>query len=106
MSGIAELYYPFVVVNLLSQPITVNRTVTNVGKANSMHTAVVDMLKDVSVIVQPPMLRFTELKEKQSFTVTVRWAGQPNVAGAEGNLKWVSDDYIVRSPLVIPPKGE
>lgn len=22
------------------------------------------------------------------------------------SLKWVSDDYIVRSPLVIPPKGE
>jgi hypothetical protein len=39
--------------------------------------------------------------------VTVRWAGEPNVAGAEGNLKWVSDDdYIVRSPLVIPGKGE
>ena len=83
-----------------------NRTVTNVGKASSVYTAVVDMPKDVSVTVQPPMLRFTELKEKQSFTVTVRWAGQPNVAGAEGNLKWVSDDYIVRSPLVIPPKGE
>ncbi|EER92040.1 hypothetical protein BDA96_01G343300 [Sorghum bicolor] len=102
----AELNYPSLVVNLLSQPITVNRTVTNVGKASSVYTAVVDMPKDVSVTVQPPMLRFTELKEKQSFTVTVRWAGQPNVAGAEGNLKWVSDDYIVRSPLVIPPKGE
>jgi subtilisin family serine protease len=102
----AELNYPSLVVNLLSQPITVNRTVTNVGKASSVYTAVVDMPKDVSVTVQPPMLRFAELKEKQSFTVTVRWAGQPNVAGAEGNLKWVSDDYIVRSPLVIPPKGE
>uniref|UniRef100_A0A0E0R1L7 Subtilisin-like protease n=1 Tax=Oryza rufipogon TaxID=4529 RepID=A0A0E0R1L7_ORYRU len=98
----AELNYPSLVVNLLAQPITVNRTVTNVGKASSVYTAVVDMPKDVSVIVQPPMLRFTELKEKQSFTVTVRWAGQPNVAGAEGNLKWVSDEHIVRSPIVIP----
>ncbi|WVZ57431.1 hypothetical protein U9M48_007817 [Paspalum notatum var. saurae] len=102
----AELNYPSLVVNLLSQPITVNRTVTNVGKPNSVYTAVVDMPKDVSVTVQPPTLRFTELKEKQSFTVTVRWAGQPNVAGAEGNLKWVSDDYIVRSPLLIPAKGD
>ena len=103
----AELNYPSLVVSLLSQPITVSRTVTNVGKARSVYTAVVDMPKDVSVIVRPPMLRFTELKEKQSFTVTVRWAGEPNVAGAEGNLKWVSDDdYIVRSPLVIPGKGE
>jgi hypothetical protein len=92
----------------LSQPITVNRTVTNVGKPNSVYTAVIEMPKDVSVIVEPRMLRFAELKEKQSFTVTVRWSGQPNVAGAEGNLKWVSGDdyYIVRSPLVIPGKTE
>ncbi|GJM91276.1 hypothetical protein PR202_ga07638 [Eleusine coracana subsp. coracana] len=104
----AELNYPSLVVNLLSQPITVNRTVTNVGKPNSVYTAVVEMPKDVSVVVLPPTLRFTELKEKKSFTVTVRWAGQPNVAGAEGNLKWVSDDeyYTVRSPLVVPGKTE
>ena len=101
----AELNYPSLVVNLLAQPITVNRTVTNVGKPNSVYTAVVDMPRDVSVTVQPPMLRFAEAKEKQSFTVTVRWAGQPSVAGAEGNLKWVSDDHIVRSPIVVPPKA-
>ncbi|KAM0897117.1 hypothetical protein ACQ4PT_022786 [Festuca glaucescens] len=86
-------------------PITVNRTVTNVGKPNSVYTAVVDMPGDVSVTVRPPMLRFTELNEKQSFTVTVRWAGQPNLAGAEGNLKWVSEDHIVRSPIVVPAKA-
>uniref|UniRef100_A0A452YNY3 Subtilisin-like protease n=1 Tax=Aegilops tauschii subsp. strangulata TaxID=200361 RepID=A0A452YNY3_AEGTS len=101
----AELNYPSLIVNLLAQPITVNRTVTNVGKPNSVYTAVVDMPRDVSVTVQPPMLRFAEAKEKQSFTVTVRWAGQPSVAGAEGNLKWVSDDHIVRSPIVVPPKA-
>jgi hypothetical protein len=101
----ADLNYPSLVVNLLAQPITVNRTVTNVGKPGSIYTAVVDMPSDVSVTVQPPMLRFTELNEKQSFTVTVRWAGQPNVAGAEGNLKWVSEDHIVRSPIVVPAKA-
>ncbi|XP_047093725.1 subtilisin-like protease 4 [Lolium rigidum] len=101
----ADLNYPSLVVNLLAQPITVNRTVTNVGKPGSIYTAVVDMPGDVSVTVQPPMLRFTELNEKQSFTVTVRWAGQPNLAGAEGNLKWVSEDNIVRSPIVVPAKA-
>ncbi|KAL6648908.1 hypothetical protein ACP70R_013132 [Stipagrostis hirtigluma subsp. patula] len=99
----AELNYPSLVVKLLSQPITVHRTVTNVGKANSVYTAVVDMPKEVSVVVRPPMLRFTKVNEKQSFTVTLRWAGQPAVAGAEGNLMWVSDEHTVRSPIVIPP---
>ncbi|KAF8780208.1 hypothetical protein HU200_001876 [Digitaria exilis] len=100
----AELNYPSLVVKLLSQPITVRRTVTNVGKASSVYTAVVDMpSKEVSVVVRPPMLRFSRVNEKQSFTVTVRWNGKPAVAGAEGNLKWVSDDHVVRSPIVIPP---
>ncbi|XP_062217009.1 subtilisin-like protease 4 [Phragmites australis] len=98
----AELNYPSLVVKLLSQPITVHRTVTNVGKANSVYRAVVDMPKEVSVTVRPPMLRFSKVNEKQSFTVTVRWKGQPAVAGAEGNLKWVSNEHVVRSPIVIP----
>jgi subtilisin family serine protease len=99
----AELNYPSLVVKLLSHPITVRRTVTNVGKANSVYTAVVDMPKGVSVVVRPPMLRFTKVNEKQSFTVTVRWNGPPAVGGAEGNLKWVSSEHVVRSPIVIPP---
>ncbi|XBH58838.1 hypothetical protein VPH35_080208 [Triticum aestivum] len=100
----AELNYPSLVVKLLSQPITVRRTVKNVGKANSVYTAVVDMPKEVSVTVRPPMLRFSKVDERQSFTVTVRWAGkQPAVAGAEGNLKWVSPEHVVRSPIVVPP---
>ncbi|KAF7051203.1 hypothetical protein CFC21_059469 [Triticum aestivum] len=100
----AELNYPSLVVKLLSQPITVRRTVKNVGKANSVYTAVVDMPKEVSVTVRPPMLRFSKVNERQSFTVTVRWAGtQPAVAGAEGNLKWVSPEHVVRSPIVVPP---
>uniref|UniRef100_A0ACD5TTS7 Uncharacterized protein n=1 Tax=Avena sativa TaxID=4498 RepID=A0ACD5TTS7_AVESA len=100
----AELNYPSMVVKLLSQPITVRRTVKNVGKAGSVYRAVVEMPKEVSVTVRPPVLRFAKVNERQSFTVTVRWAGkQPAVAGAEGNLKWVSPEHVVRSPIVVPP---
>lgn len=103
----AELNYPSMVVKLLSQPITVRRKVTNVGNAGSVYTAVVDMPKEVSVTVRPPMLRFTRAYERQIFTVTLRWAAgkQPAVGGAEGNLRWVSQDklHVVRSPIVIPP---
>ncbi|KAJ1299080.1 hypothetical protein BS78_01G503700 [Paspalum vaginatum] len=99
----AELNYPSLVVKLLSQPITVRRTVTNVGKAGSVYTAAVDMPRGVSVVVRPSTLRFSRVNEKQSFTVTVRWNGRPAVGGAEGNLKWVSKEHVVRSPIVIPP---
>ncbi|NP_001148151.2 Subtilisin-like protease precursor [Zea mays] len=100
----AELNYPSLVVKLLSRPVTVRRTVTNVGKASSVYRAVVDMpSRAVSVVVRPPTLRFDRVNEKRSFTVTVRWSGPPAVGGVEGNLKWVSRDHVVRSPIVIPP---
>jgi subtilisin family serine protease len=100
----AELNYPSLVVRLLSRPITVRRTVTNVGKPGAVFTAAVEMPRSVSVVVHPATLRFGgRVNEKRSFTVTVRWTGQPAVAGAEGNLKWVSKDHVVRSPIVIPP---
>jgi subtilisin family serine protease len=99
----AELNYPSLVVKLLSRPITVRRTVTNVGRADSVYTAAVDMPdRGVSVVVRPATLRFSRVNERQSFTVTVRWNGRPAVGGAEGNLRWVSKEHVVRSPIVIP----
>ena len=100
----AELTYPSLVVKLLSRPVTVRRTVTNVGKASCVYRAVVDMpSRAVSVVVRPPTLRFDRVNEKRSFTVTVRWSGPPAVGGVQGNLKSVSRDHVVRSPIVIPP---
>ncbi|KAJ4746105.1 Subtilisin-like protease [Rhynchospora pubera] len=98
----AELNYPAILIDTQSSPITLNRTLTNVGMANSKYVAEVDVPMEVTVIVKPSILQFTEVNEKMSFTVTVSWNSTGNVSGgAEGNLKWVSDSHVVRSPLVV-----
>ncbi|XP_072963306.1 subtilisin-like protease [Typha angustifolia] len=100
----SDLNYPSILVNRQSYPIVVNRTVTNVGKANSTYEVKVDMPGEVSVIVQPQTLHFVKVNEKRSFTVKVDCSSLGSNSTAEGNLMWVSDELIVRSPIVVYPK--
>ncbi|OAY77727.1 Subtilisin-like protease SBT1.6 [Ananas comosus] len=101
----AELNYPSILVNPQDKPITVKRTVTNVGKASSTYVAAVEVPEEVVVVrVRPRILHFSKANEKKSFAVTVqRKGGSKN--GVEGNLKWVSGEHVVRSPILIPAKS-
>jgi len=92
----SELNYPTITVSSSSGPVTVNRTVTNVGDAAAKYTVKVDVPKSVTVTVKPETLQFSKVNEKQTFTVSVTARGS-----AEGNLKWVSGKTVVRSALVI-----
>ncbi|KAJ4784105.1 Subtilisin-like protease [Rhynchospora pubera] len=98
----AELNYPAIVIDPRSGPVTVNRTVTNVGLAKSRYAAVVYMPKEIKVIVRPRILHFSNVNQKMSFAVTVSSRGNLGNAGAEGSLMWVSSSHVVRSPIVIP----
>ncbi|KAJ3682089.1 hypothetical protein LUZ60_014662 [Juncus effusus] len=97
-----ELNYPAIIVNPQSGPVTVNRTVTNVGKVNEKYKVEIDMPKEVKVVVKPKELRFSAVNEKRSFTVTVI---SKNKNGVEGNMKWVSKDHVVRSPIAVVAKS-
>ncbi|XP_072959155.1 subtilisin-like protease [Typha angustifolia] len=101
----AELNYPSFMIELESNSVvTVNRTVTNVGEEGSKYTAKVDVPKGASVTVSPKTLKFSKVKEKKSYQVTVRWGSNGETSLVEGSLKWVSDKYVVRSPIVIVKK--
>ncbi|CAL9199498.1 unnamed protein product [Musa hybrid cultivar] len=96
----ANLNYPSIFVALQSgSSVTVKRTVTNVGAASSSYKVQVNVPKSVSVTVTPQTLKFSEVKEKKSFTVTVKLTGSSS--SVEGNLKWISDKHVVRSPIVV-----
>ncbi|MQM23678.1 hypothetical protein Taro_056745 [Colocasia esculenta] len=101
----AQLNYPSISVDLLTSPtVSVNRTVTNVGAAGETYKVEVEEPAGVTVSVNPQTLRFSAVKEKQSFTVTVTKHG--SATGLfEGSLRWVSAKHAVRSPIgVVAPQ--
>ncbi|WOL10575.1 hypothetical protein Cni_G19334 [Canna indica] len=88
----SELNYPSIA---LKKGSTVTRTVTNVGPASSSYKLELDMLENVEVTVSPNTLVFKQANEQKSFKVSATKG-----IGA-GNLKWVSDTHVVRSPIVV-----
>ncbi|MQL76788.1 hypothetical protein Taro_009179 [Colocasia esculenta] len=94
-----QLNYPSIAVLLgkKSPTVAVNRTVTNVGEADEIYKVEVEAGGGLAVSVVPQTLRFSAVKEKQSFTVTFsKPGGATELSFEEGSLRWVSDKHIVR----------
>ncbi|XP_073002511.1 subtilisin-like protease [Typha latifolia] len=102
-----QLNYPSVSVYLssTSTQVTVNRTVTNVGDADTEYTVDFDEPDGTHVYVDPPTLKFSQVDEKKTFQVTISMKGGA-AAGkkgqvSEGQFAWVSGKYYVRSPIAV-----
>ncbi|KAK1272943.1 Subtilisin-like protease SDD1 [Acorus gramineus] len=80
---------------------TYDRTVTNVGEANSTYELEVDEPSGVSVVVKPQKLQFSQVNEKASYFVTLSINASAKGSYAEGELRWVSDKHVVRSPISV-----
>ncbi|ERN19443.1 hypothetical protein AMTR_s00069p00178650 [Amborella trichopoda] len=79
-----------------------NRTVTNVGDANSSYEVEVVEPKRVSVMVKPITLEFTEMNQKKSYQVVFSKEGVGSLEFSEGHIKWYSGSkYEVRSPIAV-----
>ncbi|KAF7013965.1 unnamed protein product [Triticum aestivum] len=117
-----QLNYPTITVPLTSMQFTVNRTVTNVGPADSKFKAKVDVPRSLTVRVVPETLSFSKTGEKKTFSVSVsghsvgkeKKALGVSVSGhgldkegvhVEGSLSWVSKKHVVRSPIVFVVTG-
>ncbi|KAG8083093.1 hypothetical protein GUJ93_ZPchr0014g47543 [Zizania palustris] len=103
-----DLNYPSITATVDQTPFAmdITRSVTNVGVASSTYAVEVDVPASVTVEVKPPTLTFNALDEVLNYTITVKSAsGQPSlgVSTIEGQLKWVSGNYVVRSPILIFP---
>ncbi|CAN0841655.1 Subtilisin-like protease 3 [Linum grandiflorum] len=100
----AQLNYPSFAIRLGSNPVSYSRTVTNVGKFNSVYVAKVVAPKGVGVKVIPDRISFRSLNEKATFTVTFasEGAGYSAEPYSHGYLYWFSNDgYSVRSPIAV-----
>ncbi|KAM6598665.1 hypothetical protein CsatA_018274 [Cannabis sativa] len=77
-----------------------NRTVTNVGSPTSTYEAKAIAPPGFKVEVNPSVLCFTSLGEKQSYTVTVQGVADKKTV-VSGSLIWDDGTYQVKSPIVV-----
>lgn len=88
-SGISEVFH---------------RTVTNVGRGNSVYTGNVTSPQGLSISVFPTTLNFTRTHQRNSFKVVVK--GDPVNATSplmilSGSLEWSDARHVVHSPIVV-----
>lgn len=94
---------PSIIIPELKQPLTVSRTVTNVGPINSTYTARVEAPIGVSVTVVPPTLTFSPKRKKMKFKITFSSKLRIQSRFAFGYLFWEDGSHEVRMPLAVRP---
>ncbi|KAL3687612.1 hypothetical protein R1sor_013921 [Riccia sorocarpa] len=102
-----DLNYPSISVSDISKPLTVNRTLTNVGPvAKVSYTLTVEAPKGVKLTVMSTSLAFSKLLERKSFTVRLE-RGSAVVANDTqeqwvfGSITWSDGVHKVRSPVAV-----
>uniref|UniRef100_A0ACD5UTK4 Uncharacterized protein n=1 Tax=Avena sativa TaxID=4498 RepID=A0ACD5UTK4_AVESA len=83
-----------------STPLTVHRTVTNVGPASSTYHVKVTQFKGADVVVEPSTLRFSSANQKLAYKVTLKTKAAQKTPEF-GALSWSDGVHIVRSPLIL-----
>ncbi|XP_050228014.1 subtilisin-like protease [Mercurialis annua] len=98
----AQLNYPSFSIVFGFKTQTYTRTVTNVGPATSSYTVSVAPPPGVDVTVTPSKIAFTQVKQTETYTVTFTNTGKVySDPFVQGYLKWDSDQYSVRSPILV-----
>lgn len=77
---------------------TFQRTVTNVGSPVSTYKSIITAPSGLNIKVEPSVLSFKAMGQKQSFTVTV--AATVGTKVLSGSLVWDDGAFQVRSPVV------
>ncbi|KAE8775426.1 subtilisin-like protease SBT1.7 [Hordeum vulgare] len=102
-SSPGDLNYPAISAVFTDQPatpLTVRRTVTNVGPPSSTYNVKVTKFKGADVVVEPSTLHFSSTNQKLAYKVTVRTKAAQKTP-EYGALSWSDGVHVVRSPLVL-----
>ncbi|VAH10273.1 unnamed protein product [Triticum turgidum subsp. durum] len=94
------LNLPSISVPDLRHPITVSRTVTNVGEVNSVYHAAVQSPTGVKMEVVPPVLVFDATNKVQTYQVKLSPMWKLHGYYTFGSLTWHNDQKTVRIPIV------
>ncbi|PON54635.1 Subtilase [Parasponia andersonii] len=102
-----NLNYPSLAVSKLNGTVTVNRTVTNVGKHKSVYFFSSRPPLGFSVEASPSILSFDYVGQKKSFTITVKARSETLESKndtkeyAFGWYSWLDGLHVVRSPIAV-----
>jgi len=102
-----HLNYPSIAAVNFTKPVSLIRTVTNVGQASdSVYRVEVHHPSGVRVSVQPDTLKFSPTEKVLSYTVTLSpTAYQPwRENWVFGALIWTDGSHRVRSPVAVGPE--
>ncbi|XLT92184.1 hypothetical protein HN873_013859 [Arachis hypogaea] len=99
--SINDLNYPSITLpNLRLSPITVTRTLTNVGPPGTYNATA--KLDGCEITVVPNSLTFTKLNEQKTFQVTLQASSVIHQYNYQfGELLWTDGKHTVRSPIVV-----
>lgn len=103
--GEDALNYPTIQLELseqLSTTAVFRRTVTNVGRPESIYNVTVKAPAGAQIMVKPTTLNFSKAYQKRSFRVTVK--AKPidrSVNVLSASITWRSSHYTVRTPIAL-----
>lgn len=99
-ASLLNFNYPSIAVqNLNNGRVTVTRKLKNVGSPGE-YKASVRRPEGVNVVVEPRVLKFDQVGEEKSFTMTFSGASPLN-AVVDGTLIWSDGKHFVSSPIVV-----
>lgn len=101
LASLLDFNYPSIAVPKLSGKVTVTRKLKNVGSPGIYSARVLNPV-GVSVHVEPQILKFENVGEEKSFTLTLE-AEEPGLARdyVFGELIWSDGRHYVRSPIAV-----
>ncbi|XP_047060891.1 subtilisin-like protease SBT3.8 [Lolium rigidum] len=94
-----HLNLPSLAVPDLRRPVTVSRTVTNVGEIKSVYHVIVQSPVGVKMEVVPPVLVFDAVNKERTFKVKLSPAWKIQGDYTFGSITWRSDRKAVRIPV-------
>lgn len=77
------------------------RTLTNVGPAATYNASVNMQNESVKVMVEPSSLTFSQVNDKQSYTVQFTVSSLPLKSFSYGSIEWGDGKHVVKSSIVI-----
>ncbi|PQP94706.1 subtilisin-like protease SBT3.4 [Prunus yedoensis var. nudiflora] len=99
--SILDMNLPSITIPSLKNPITIKRSVTNVGAPESIYRATIEPPFGTIVSVNPNALVFNSTVRKLDFMITISAIHRMNTGYYFGSLSWADGVHVVRIPLSV-----